>query len=377
MRIAISINTAWNIFNFRQGLISRLLAEGHDIVAIAPVDDYSTRLVDLGCQFEPIHMEATGANPVADLQLILKYRKVFKKVKPDIILQYTIKPNIYGTLAANTLGIPVINNVSGLGTVFLNTGIVSKIARVLYRVAFKRVDLTFFQNKDDEADFKEAVGMPNLKCRQLPGSGVNLQRFTPATKEVDKTDFTFLMISRLISDKGVYEYIEAAKHIVNDTNLKGVHFQLIGKLDEEHTKSITKEELSDWIDSGIVQYLDETAKIEDIISKVDCVVLPSYREGTPKTLLEAGAMARPLVTTDVPGCRNVVKDGYNGFFCQVKDASDLERAIRQLLSLSEQEISTMGLNSRQFVEEFFDENIVISKYITAINELTEGKAVDE
>lgn len=367
MIIAISINTAWNIYNFRLGLVKALLSKGHEVIAVAPTDEYAAQLIEIGCAFEPVSIDNTGANPLKDIALIYRYHKIFKRRRPDIVLQFTIKPNIYGTFAAKALGIPVINNVSGLGTVFLNKGVVSNIAHSLYRASFRKVDLTFFQNEEDEKDFKSTLGLEDLHSDQLPGSGIDLIRFSPVNREPDGDKFVFLMISRLIIDKGVNEYVEAARQLkAEHHNLKCI---LIGKIDNEHKRSIADVDLKQWIGNDWIEYLPETPEIEDIISKADCVVLPSYREGTPRTLLEAAAMGKPLIATDVPGCRNVINEGVNGFLCQAKDPQSLFTAMAKILTLNHKERNEMGVGSRLLAEEKFDENIVIDKYLHWISEI--------
>lgn len=366
MRIAISINRSWNIYNFRAGLVRALVAEGHEVIAIAPKDQYSRLLMKMGCRFFPLEVENTGSNPVKDLLLYFEYLKIYKKIQPDIVLQYTIKPNIYGTLAAKSLKIPVINNVSGLGTVFLNNGLVSYIAQLLYKLAFRRTDLVFFQNEDDRKEFLNIINLPKLNTDLLPGSGINLTRFTPQPK-LNGQNFTFLMISRIIKDKGIYEYINMAR--MAKENKLDATFQLLGEPDVGHRRGIRKEELETWHKQGIIEYLGVTDYVGDVIKEADCVVLPSYREGTPKTLLEGAAMAKPLIATDVAGCRQVVVDGKNGFLCKVKDEVSLFEAVKKMYILDKEELQKMGLNGREYIEKNYDENIVIEKYLYWIDKL--------
>ncbi|MFY0651679.1 MAG: glycosyltransferase family 4 protein [Cyclobacteriaceae bacterium] len=369
MKIAISINRSWNIYNFRSGLVKALIAEGHEVVAIAPKDEYSRLLMEMGCRFFPLEVQNTGSNPVKDISLYLEYIKIYKKVTPDIVLQYTIKPNIYGTLAAKRLSIPVINNVSGLGTVFLNNGMVSRIAQILYKIAFSRTDLVFFQNADDRKEFIYKINLPKLRTDLLPGSGINLARFTPKPK-LNGEKFTFLMISRIIKDKGIYEYVNTAQK-AKEQNIDA-KFQLLGEPDVNHRRGIKKEEVDSWIDDGIIEYLGVTDHVDDVIKEVDCVVLPSYREGTPRTLLEGAAMAKPLIATDVAGCRQVVQEGENGLLCDVKDEESLLNAVTKVYQMDKVDLEQMGANGRAFMESNYDEKIVIDKYLYWINKLVPG-----
>ena len=367
MRIAISINRSWNIYNFRSGLVKALIADGHEVVAIAPKDEYSKLLMKMGCRFFPLEVQNTGSNPIKDLFLYFEYLKIYKKIQPDIVLQYTIKPNIYGTLAAKRLSLPVINNVSGLGTVFLNNGFVSLIAKLLYKVAFRRTDLVFFQNEDDKNEFLNHIKIPNLNTDLLPGSGIDLKKFQPQP-QLNGKKFTFLMISRIIKDKGIYEFVNAAK-LAQKNNLEA-KFQLLGEPDINHRRGIQKKEISQWIDEGIIEYLGVTDRVSEVIKEADCVVLPSYREGTPKTLLEGAAMGKPLIATNVAGCRQVVLEGENGFLCNVKDEKSLFEAVNKMYNSGKDDLERMGKKGRQFMEEKYNENLVIEKYKYWIHKLS-------
>ncbi len=363
MRIAIVINTSWNIFNFRMGLIKALQKEGHEVVAIAPKDDYSKQLEEAGCVYEELPMDNKGANPLNDLRLFFRFWRIYRRVQPDVVLQYTVKPNVYGTFAAKVVGIPSLNNVSGLGTLFIRRNLVSKVGLALYKWAFRYPETVFFQNNDDKELFVRTKLVRRELTGLLPGSGVDLDRFQPVKSE-ENNIFTFLLVARLLQDKGVREYAEAAKQLKN----KGleVRFQLCGFFDEAAGLGISKDEVQAWVDEGSVEYLGGTDNVENVMAGVDVVVLPSYREGTPKTLLEAAAMAKPLVTTNVPGCREVVVEGVNGFLCRAKDANHLADRMLEILSLPKDELQAMGRESRQLAEEKFDQKLVIKKYLEKI-----------
>lgn len=360
MKIAITINTSWNIYNFRLGLIRHLLSEGHQVLAIAPYDDYAALLQEEGCEYHAIKIDNTGSNPIKDLSLYLQLKRIYNKTKPDIIYHYTVKPNIYGSLAAQTLGIPVINNVSGLGTVFLADGITSKIAKLLYVYSFKHVDLAFFQNPEDRDEFRSQINLPQLASDLLPGSGINLSTYNSSTLP-NAEAVVFLLVARLIIDKGVVEYLEAAKIV--KSKRPNVIFRLLGKLDENHARGIKKSLLDKYTSREIIEYLGEVHDVRPIIDESTCVVLPSYREGTPRTLLEAAAMSRPVITTDVPGCKEVVVDKVSGLLCKVKDCEDLAEKMLLFCALSTSEMIAMGKSGRQLVKEKFDEKLVIDKYM--------------
>ncbi|CAN5911264.1 glycosyltransferase family 4 protein [soil metagenome] len=369
MRIAIVINLSWNIYHFRMSLVKALLREGHEVVAIAPEDAYSVRLVEVGCTFVPLPMENKGTNPLQDLLLTKRFYDTYRRVRPDVILQYTIKPNIYGTLAARMAGIPTINNVSGLGTVFIVQNLVSKVALRLYRLAFRYPSKVFFQNQDDQSLFVQHRLVNRQITDVLPGSGIDTVRFAPAPAFVRNQPFVFLMIGRVLHEKGVVEYVEASRLL--QAEFPEVRFQLLGALDEAGNIGVKREVLERWVADGLLHYLGTTDDVAAVIAKADCVVLPSYREGTPKTLLEAAAMGKPLIATNVPGCKETVVDGRNGYLCEVKSALDLADKMRQMLHLDDASLHRMGRNSRTLAVEKFDERFVIKKYLEAIAEVEE------
>jgi glycosyltransferase involved in cell wall biosynthesis len=364
MKIAIVLNTSWNIYNFRMNFIKSLLAEGHEVHTVAPHDDYTQRLVEAGCIHHDVRMDSRGANPIKDFGLVIEFWSIYRKLRPDVVLHYTIKPNIYGTLAAAILKLPVINNVCGLGTVFLKKGIVSTIALKLYRWAFRYPRKVFFQNPEDKKLFVERQLVPAGIADLLPGSGVDLSRFFPVDLKRNEK-FTFLLISRLITDKGILEFIDAVKKLRKE----GLHarFQILGPKDPAHKRGIRLKTIDQWVNDGIIEYLGSTDDVRPYIHSADCVVLPSYREGTPRTLLEAASSGKPIVATDVPGCHQVVVNNYNGLLCKMKDASDLAEKMKAMASLDRSQLSEMGQNGRHKVETEFSEEVVIRKYIHAIN----------
>jgi len=367
VRIAIVVNSSWNIYNFRLGLAKAFLAEGHEVIAIAPEDDYSKKLKLLGIQFESVKMENKGSNPLKDLSLIFQLYKCYKKNRPDIILQFTIKPNIYGTIAAKLVGIPVINNVSGLGTVFLHDNFTSKIAKWLYKFSFQFPAKVFFQNNEDLQLFVNENLVSKSKTGLLPGSGVDTVKFAPSEVKNENKEFTFLMVSRLLYDKGIIEYIEAIKTLKN-RGLKAT-FQVLGAIDESAKLGVGKTLVKQWENEGLITYLPFTDNLIPYYHQADAVVLPSYREGTPRSLLEAGACGLPLVATDVPGCRDVVKHNLNGFLCEVKNPIDLADKIGLMAMLPKVEYRQFAKASRKHILENFDEKMVLNAYFSAINDI--------
>lgn len=366
MKIAIVLNTSWNVYNFRMGLIRALQENGHEIIVIAPYDNYSQKIIEAGCEYHKVKMDSRGANPVKDSALLVELYWIYRKTKPDVILHYTIKPNIYGTMAATFLGLPVINNVCGLGTVFLNDNLVSKIAGWMYKIAFRFPKKVFFQNKDDFQLFKERNLLKGEIGEIIPGSGINLSHFTPSAFKRNKT-FTFLLISRLIHDKGIVEYIDAIKQMRSEG--MEAKFQLLGAKDAEHRRGIDPTIIDGWIENETVEYLGTTDDVRPYIHSADCIVLPSYREGTPRTLLEAASSAKPIVATDVPGCKSVVEHEHNGLLCKLKNPDDLAEKMKDMMNRSDFQIKRFGENGRKKMEKEFNESLVIEKYLEAILEL--------
>lgn len=367
--VAISINTSWNILNFRSGLIRRLLADGYSVTALAPPDEQSSALEALGCTFVPLAMDNKGANPLRDLSLMRRYHTALRRIRPVAYLGYTIKPNVYGSLAAQSLGIPTINNVSGLGTAFIRNTWLTPVVKALYRTAFRRSTMVFFQNETDRALFVNMKLVAAARTGVLPGSGIDLTQFTPAgTPPRPPGARHFLLIARLLWDKGIAEYVEAARLV--RAQYPGCRFQLLGFLDVENRTAVNRSDVDAWVKEGVVEYLGATKDVRPYIAAADCIVLPSYREGTARTLLEAAAMAKPLIATDVPGCNNVVAHGLNGYLAEVRNAADLARQIETFAALPNADVTELGRRSRVKVETEFDERRVVDRYLELLTHLT-------
>lgn len=370
-KVVVAANSSWNILNFRTGLIRALTAAGYEPVVIAPYDSSSeARRRGLDVEWIAVDLERSGLNPFSDLALILKYRKILSRLKPAAFLGFTIKPNIYGSIAAHSLGIPTIANISGLGTAFIRQGPLLAVVSMLYRLALKRAGTVFFQNPDDRALFVDRGLVQQDKAKLLPGSGVDLQQF--ASVALPQGPVTFLFIGRILGDKGVRELAEAARDLSREHLDIRVH--LLGPIDEGNRTSIPRTELESWVRDGVIEYLGAADDVRPFIAKATAVVLPSYREGLPRSLLEAGAMGRPLIATDVPGCRDVVHDGVNGFLCAVRDPASLEQCMRRFAALTVEERAAMGSQSRRKIETKFNEEVVIGAYLGALGKLREARS---
>ncbi|NMM47384.1 glycosyltransferase family 4 protein [Marinigracilibium pacificum] len=367
-RIGIVVNSAWNVINFRKGIILNLLDRGCQVFAFVPEDNYADDLRKLGVEVINTPLSSTGVNPVNDLRYLNTLYKQFKEIKPDVLLQYTIKPNIYGAIAASRLGIPVINNVSGLGTMFLGRKVFSSIAFQLYKQAFKNVPLVFFQNESDRRFFLINKMTSRERSMVIPGSGVDVNYFKPLSKPVKSKSLVFLMIARLIIEKGIYEFAYAARRLKEE--YPNVEFQILGAFDPSHPRSVKSEDLEYWVKNSILNYYEPVNDVRPHIMNCDAIVLPSYREGTSKTLLEGASMGRPLIATDVPGCREVVRNNTNGLLCKAGDSESLYFTLKQFIELSSAEREQMGIESRKFVEGHYSEDLVINTYLSAIDRLT-------
>lgn len=364
--IIISSNSAWSLHNYRSGLIKALLENGYNVTAVAPDDDFSGRVRDVGARFVSLPMDNHGTNPGQDLLLLARYLRLFLVEKPIVYLGYTVKPNIYGSIAAHLAGIPVVNNIGGLGATFVERSLLTRIVKGLYRCGLYRSDRVFFQNREDQEMFVKGRVVRASAVDRLPGSGIDLARYRPKTRKCgDDGSFRFLLVSRMLRYKGIVEYVDAARMLRN--RFPRAVFDLLGFVDEGDKNSITIEELRAWESEGLVRYLGETDDVASYLSNADCVVLPSYyREGVPRSLLEAAAMARPIITTDTVGCREVVDDSVNGYVCAPRDAADLAEKMTRMLMLTTEERMAMGQSGRRKMEYEFDEKLVIHRYLEVI-----------
>ena len=364
--ILVSANLAWNLVNFRRPVIAALVAAGHKVVAAAPPGAGMERaLSDLGCSFVPLPMKSRSLSPIGDARLWLSYDRLMRQLRPDAYLSWTIKPNIYGTLAASRLGLPAIVNVSGLGTAILAGGPVSHAALQLYRLALPRASRVFVQNASD-ADFltekKRIVAADKLA--RLPGSGIDLAAYRPTPLPSEAPSAAFLMIARLIRDKGVVEFVEAARTVKK--RYPATRFRIVGATWADNRSAISDESLARWRAEGLVDFHEPVSDVRPLIAEADCVVLPSYREGLSRVLLEGAACGRPLIASDVPGCREMIADGVNGFLCAPRSAESLAGSIEKFVAKDAADRQRMGKASRALVEAHYGEELVIDAYRQAL-----------
>lgn len=368
-KLVVSTNSTWNFVNFRSGLLKALVDDGYDVVALAPDDGFADDLGGLGCRYVPLPMQRRATSVLGDLRVLRRYRAALRAEQPDAYLSFTIKPNIYGSLAARSLGIPQLINVAGLGTTFQSDGLLNRLVRVMYGAALKRSSVTFFQNPDDLELFVQGGLVDRRRTRLLPGSGVDLVRFAPVEvgRNHHRSGPVFLLLARLLWAKGIAEYAEAARAIRK--RHPGAEFRLLGMM-ETRADAVPADVIRQWDAEGVLQYLGQTQDVRSAIADADCVVLPTfYPEGTPRSLLESIAMGKPIVTTDMPGCREVVQDGVNGFLCRPRDSASLAYALTRFIDLVPEEREKMGVASRKLAQTRFDEKIVISAYREALTRI--------
>jgi glycosyltransferase involved in cell wall biosynthesis len=373
VKIGIIANRTWNIVNFRLDLIHRLREKGFEPVVLAPEDDHTPQLQKLKIEYSPIkRLSRNGTNPIKDLLLLIELVHLFKKHELDLVLLYTIKPNIYGSIAARWVNISSIATVTGLGYIFLNRKYSGWIAKKLYKAAFRYTNKIVFHNPEDQALFTQSGLAGKNKCLVIPGSGVNMEYFSPVQTGIrsENEKIRFLYIGRLLYDKGVLELLQAFEKLYHEE--KEVELWMVGEVDQKNPSAISRTDLKYWERSlDTFDYKGVTDDVRPYIKASDVVVLPSYREGLPKTILEAMAMAKPIIVSDVPGCRETIasEEPKNGYFCKSKDPESLYEQLLNMVRLSKLERDRMGKASRELVREKFQSNKIVIAYEKLIDEI--------
>lgn len=364
-RILLVGNTAWSMYNFRGNLIKRLVQD-YEVCVAAPYDElFSERITSLGAKFIPVDISAKGTNPLTDLKLTAKFVRLFKQEQLDFVFLYTIKPNIYGGIAARICKLPFIAITTGLGYTFVVDNLVSRIARKLYKRSFKHANQVWFLNKEDEADFLKYNLLDKNKSWVLHGEGVDTMRF--ALKPMPE-ESSFLLMARMLWDKGIGDYVEAARIVKR--KYPNVAFNLLGFLNAENPSAISENQIKAWEKEGLVNYLGVTNNVVPYIAATTSLVLPSYyREGIPMTLLEAASMGRILITTDNVGCRDTVEDKVTGFLSPVKQAELLAECMLKVIEMKHEDRVKMGALAREKVLKEFDEKLVFKAYLSVLKAL--------
>jgi glycosyltransferase involved in cell wall biosynthesis len=363
-KIVVLENSYLSTVTMRRALMNALTQQGFDVYILSSgKEEFAERLKEIDATF--IDIGSSTVNPVEVLKYIKRLRGAIKQIKPDICLTFTPRQNIYGNFVCKTLGIPVLSNITGTGVPFHIEGFVYWVGRRFYKQVLKNPKVVFFQNNDDLTDLVAGKYVKKEQAVLIPGSGVETGRFLPVKKGAhDK--FVFLFIGRLVKIKGIEELITAAENILKDKN--NCEFWIVGPLWKQNTGKLTftEADVEEWKRKGII-YKGEAKDVRPFLGACDCFVLPSYREGLSNSLLEAASMERPIVTTNVTGCRDVVVDGLNGFLCESENAVSLEQCLRKMLAVSEHERNEMGRQGRIKVKKEYEKSLVIEKYIEQIN----------
>lgn len=365
MKILILANNDVGLFKFRRELLETLLVAKHEVYLSLPNGGFVPDMIKMGCKFINTEISRHGTNPVTDLLLILQYKKIIKSVKPDIVFTYTIKPNVYGGFACQLSKVPYVANVTGLGTAVENGGVLQKITLALYKTGLRKAQKVFFQNQAN-LDFMLAHGIKPKSHALIPGSGVNLERFAPLPYPQDAAEIHFVFISRIMREKGIDQYLDAAQHFASHPeSALGRHcvFHVCGFCEPEY-----QGKLQELADKGIVVYHGMVRNVCEVLKDVHCTIHPSfYPEGISNVLLESCACARPIITTDRSGCREVIDDGVNGFVVKQRDSQDLIEKIEKFLALTHEQKLKMGEAGRAKVEREFNRQIVVDAYLKELS----------
>jgi glycosyltransferase involved in cell wall biosynthesis len=364
--VVLSANNCWNLANFRAALLTGLQDAGYRIVAFAPLDSYAEDLRRKGVEVRAVPIARSGMNPITDARLLLRYVRMLRELRPAAYCGFTIKPNVYGAIAARIAGVPAIANVTGLATPYLSEGLVWAVAERLYRVAFRRAHTVFYHNEEDLGLMIDRKVVRPGQGRVVPGSGVNLEHFKPETDGSSDGQLRFLFFGRLILHKGTREFIDAAKML--RAILPDARFQLLGNPDPGNPTSVSEVELQSWVADGIVEHLGEHRDVRPFIGQASIVVLPTYREGMSRALLEGAAMGKPLIGSDVAGSRELIDDGITGLLCRARDTHSLADAMERMGRMSRERLTEMGRAARAKVEREFSEEVVVRAYLDVLRE---------
>lgn len=357
-RILILANFDVGLYKFRKELIQELLDQGNEVYISLPDGELVRNLEKMGCKFVNTAVDRRGINPKTDAKLMFFYRKLIKKLHPDMVITYTIKPNIYGGLMCRMLRVPYAVNITGLGTAFQSESMVKKLVTFLYKIALKKAKVVFFENVGNKQTFLELHILKESQICVLNGAGVNLEEYSfceyPSGNET-----RFLFIGRVMKEKGVDELFEAAERITQQRS--DVFFDVVGPLEDDY-----KSRLEELVQKGVIVYHGYQKDVKPFIEKCHCFVLPSYHEGMANTLLEAGAMGRPLITSNIHGCLEAVEEEKSGLLCRKGDSYNLYKAIKRFLEKDYEQRKDMGKAGRKKMEESFDKNKVVEKTIHMI-----------
>ena len=365
--IAFVANTSWSIYKFRLYLIEKLIAAGFHIYVLAPRDKYCDQFSGLpGLTYiELKKFRGKRISLLGDLQLYRELLGHYRRIQPAVIFHYTIKANIFGSLAASRINCHSVSVITGLGYMFSGKKILRAGAKILYRRALRTNAEVWFLNEDDQEVFTREGLVGKEKTFLLPGEGVDTGAFYPCPYEPSENPVTFLLIARVIKHKGIYEFIQAIQIL----QAKGLdaRFQLLGFFDEGNPVAISKEQVDKWVSQDRIAYLGQADDVRPFIAAADCIVLPSYREGMPLSLLEGASMCKALIAADTAGCREIISDGVNGYLCVNKDGADLAEKMEKYYHLSAEQKKQMGVEGRNKVLAHFTKEIITGIYLEKLN----------
>lgn len=368
MKILVLSNDANGMYLFRKEVLLAFREKGYETVLSLPPDKYCEKIDALGFRIIPTKLERRGSNPIHDFKLFIRYIKIISEEKPDVVLTYTIKPNIYGGLACMVKRKPYLVNITGLGTALEKPGLMGKALLKFYQIAAMKASCVFFQN-DKNRQFMLDRGIGIKKNRLLPGSGINLSEHTQSPYPPETDEVIFLAVLRIMKDKGIAEYLETAQSIGKD--YENVSFYLAGEY-EEDARQVYEPRIKELADEGVIKYLGHIDNVAQVMAKSHVIVHPSYHEGLSNVLLEAAACGRPILASDVAGCRETVQPGISGILFEPEDAQALIQAVKTILGYTESERRQMGIKGREYVESAFDREKVIGAYLEEISDVCQS-----
>lgn len=356
MKIAMIINSSSGLYNFRKDLIQRMIADGHEVIALTPLEGRTDQLEEIGVRLINTEIDRRGLNPLHDISLYRQYRKILKKERPDIAITYTIKPNVYGGVACRMSKIPYAGNITGLGTAFESTGVIRKVATIMNKVALKKSKCVFFENAENRDLFVNEGIIRKDQAVLLNGAGVNLVHFSYQPYATDDKGIRFLFMGRVMKEKGVDELFSAMQRLKADG--ENCSLDLLGSFEEKYEEQIKQYEKDGWL-----RFHGYQSDVRPFIADSHCFVLPSYHEGMANTNLESAATGRPVITSNISGCKEAVIDGVSGYLCEVKSADDLYTKMKGFLALFHEDREAMGRAGRKHMEDVFDKVKVVNKTI--------------
>lgn len=359
-RVLVLANSSGGLFDFRHELLEELLRQ-YEVIISVPGGDKLDELLALGCQFFETDVDRRGINPVTDLKLFREYRRMLREIRPDLVITYTIKPNVYGGMACRLAGIPYAANITGLGTAFQKTGALRELVTALYRAALKGADTVFFENCENMQTLLDERIVRQEQCCLLNGAGVNLERYAFAEYPPESDETRFLFVGRIMREKGVDELFAAMEQLRAD----GVNCSLdvLGGYEEDYKEKIEQYEAAGWL-----RYHGYQQDVRPFIADCHCFVLPSWHEGMANTNLECAATGRPVITSNIHGCMEAVEAGVGGLLCRPKDAADLARVMRSFVNLPHEQKAAMGREGRARMEEIFDKKKVVAATVARLQE---------